>query len=327
MTMQTERNYVAAQPHVEIVPPRADLVRRQDVVGTVERMLDLYQQQQRQAMDVVHADATSTGYLSSADVVRARQSTSAMYLMLYATVAGMTIAGVVVLAAIIGALDAPGGVAVWLCGTGIVTLFLAWRRHGDEFDHSAEGIARHTIDAHWHVASYEAETRRLALEWEYAAEEQRQAAAAQAAQDARHMAALRIAEMDARRQAAQEQQQRLRMEFDCHYSSVVPETAPQTPQAAQAAPQPAATTTQAAIMEYVASLYADGALGADGVILSRVPWSARSAWPAADKQAARHVCVEQRPALIVQADGGRWRLRTEMFSTPEMALDMLARRL
>ena len=84
---------------------------------------------------------------------------------------------------------------------------------------------------------------------------------------------------------------------------------------------------QAALLAWVASLYEPGGVGDGGVIRGRVPWSARSPWSDADKAQAKRVCCELRPRLIVAGDGGRWRLRREMFATAEQALQVLSPRL
>jgi hypothetical protein len=253
--------------------------------------------------------------------VRERRKTSALYLATYGLVASVTIAGLAYLATLAG-VNGAVALAGWMAGTGGLTLYLAWRRHGDEFAHSPEGIARQLVEAHWAMGEYEAETRRLALRWEHQAEARRQRAAEQAAEHGRQLAQLRIEELNARRQAIEAQrashQEALQAPFVAHEVQSIEST--------EEAPQGAATW-QAELLNWVASLYAPGATVGDGIIKGRVPWAARSPWAEADKAAARRVCCELRPKLIVPSDGGRWRLRVEAFPDAEQALRLLSARL
>lgn len=127
-----------------------------------------------------------------------RRKTSGMYLRSYMLVSAMTTGGLAYLAHLAGAGQA-AALAGWLAGT--ATLLLAWRRHGQEMELSPEGTARHLLDWHGEIASYESETRRLSLQWEFQAEERRQAAQERAAEHARQLAQMRIDELDARRKA------------------------------------------------------------------------------------------------------------------------------
>lgn len=309
---QYRTNFVDAEPGVAM--PRADIIRRGDVVDQVGRLIDVYQEQQRAALATVQADATRGGYLSTADQVAERRKTSRLYLLTYAGVSALTMAGLVILAALAGALNTPASIAVWLTGTGIVTLVLAWVRHGNEFEHSPEGIARHVVNAHWDLSSYEAETRRLSLQWEYRAELRRQQAAAQAAADARAQAADRVREIEARR-AMQSERMMQQAETDNNYMAIA------EPDAV------AVTSWHDDLLTWVGELFATDGMTATGVIKGRVPWSQRSEWSPADKEAARRVCCSLRPALIVQAEGGRWRWKLELADSAETALRILTPRL
>ena len=309
-TQYRPSNFVVAEPEAI---PRADLVRRGDVVDQVGRLIDVYQEQQRAALAGVQQDVGRNGYLSSADAVAERRKTSRLYLLTYFGVSGLTVAGLVVLAAIGGVLNTPGALAVWLTLTGITTLTLAWVRHGDEFKHSPEGIARHVVDAHWDLSAYEAETRRKSLAWEYHAEARRQQAAAQASADAREQARLRMDESDARRRL--------------NAARFQPPMMPDISQISQAEPEPAPSTWQGDLLQWVSSLFTDDGMTATGVIKGRVPWAQRSDWAPADKAAAQRVCCSLRPALIVQADGGRWRVKLELADNAETALRILTPRL
>jgi hypothetical protein len=331
---RTMHNFVAAvaPDQVTIEPARADLIRRADVVQTVDRMIDGYMTQQRTLLDQVQGETTHNGFLSGADQVRERRKTSGMYLTTYGMVSGLTMGGLAYLGALAG-VEGAAALAVWMFGTGALTMLLAWARHGDEFKHSPEGIARHLLDWHGSIAEYESETRRLSLQWEHAAEERRQAAQERAAADGRALAELRVKELDARRRTIEAQ----RAQMYAESPQTLQDGAGRTEAALQvsAIENDDATPTggavgdgwQGALVQWVASLYDAGAITEGGIIKGRVPWAARSPWVDADKAEAKRVCTLARPALIEQADGGRWRLRIEAFSTVDQALAVLSPRL
>lgn len=330
-------NFVTAEPVVTIEPPHAELIRRADVVQTVDRMLDAYSDQQRTLLSRVQHDATSGGFLSNAAQVAERRKTTLLYLMYYALVVGMMAGGLVLLAHGAGYLDAGGSFAVWLALTGGLALLLGWKRHGDELMLTPEGIARHILDWQGDIASYEAETRRLSLQWEHEAEARRQAAQEKAAESARQQAQVRLAELDARRKVIEAQGERRSFptrRHDAPTNAIAgaerTETSPQV-QSIDDAPADDSSGVvggwQAALVQWVASLYDAGAVTESGVIKGRAPWAARSPWVESDKAEARRVCCEMRPKLIVPTDGGRWRLRIEAFPTAEQALALLSLRL
>ena len=298
------------------IQPRAEIIRRQDIIDQVGGLLTIYQEQQRQALQIAQADATRGGFLSDANTVAERRKLSRMYLLTYSGVSALTMGGVAYLANLAGT-NGSLSLAGWMVGTGALTLVLVWTRHGDEFKHSPEGIARHLADWHGSIADYEARTRRKALQWEFAAEQSRQQAALAAADAGRQDAQLRIAELEARRRLADTP----RMTHDASlvtFEEVAPRPSPVAP----------ASTWQQDLAVWLAGLYTDAdAITEAGVIKGRTPWSQRSPWLDADKQAAKRVCCDLRPAIIESADGGRWRLRTEMFPTADIAVRLLSQRL
>lgn len=336
-TAHRSMNFVTAD-QVALEPPRADLVRRQDVIDQVGRLVDIYQDQQRGALATVGENVTQRGYLSDGAQIAERRKLTRLYLLTYSGVSGLTMAGLSLLAWLAGA-DGVLSLAGWMTATGALTLGLTWVRHGDEFAHSPEGIARHLADWYGSIAQYESETRRLSLQWEYGAEERRQLAAAQAAADARGMAALRLEEMETRRRTVEAQNERRRMAFedspgllaarsdaiDAGQDETYHDDAASVP--GGSTPPSVGESWHDALVMWIAGLYGDGATTDAGIVKGRVPWAARSAWCEGDKAAAKRVCCDLRPALIVPSDGGRWRLRLEMFDSAELALQVLAGRL
>lgn len=314
-------NFVPPSQSPEV--PRTDIVRREDVIRTIDGLLDTYRGQQQVLLSQV---GDNTSMLSDAAQVAERRKTSGMYLLAYGTVSGLTVGGLAYLATLAGA-DGALSFAGWLAGTGALTLALTWVRHGDEFKHSPEGIARHLLDWHGDIASYEAETRRHSIRWEFDAEERRQQSQETAAAHARQLAELRIAEIDAQRRAIAEQtERRSAIQWQPAEPALLQESAPNAP----ALPTVAATvsTWQDTLIIWINSLYNEaGAITAAGIIKGRVPWAQRSAWTDSDKTEARRVCCDMFPRIIEPADGGRWRLRTEMFTSAEQALALLSQRL
>jgi hypothetical protein len=183
------------------------------------------------------------------------------------------------------------------------------------------------------VALYESETRRLSLQWEFDAEERRQAAQERAAEHGRQLAELRVKELDARRRTIEAQTER-RMYAEPAQTAIAGAGRTEAALQVSAIESDDATPTggavgdgwQAALVTWVASLYDAGAITEGGVIRTMVPWSARSSWLESDKAQAKRVCCEYRPALIVH-DGNRWRLRTDLVSDAEQALQVISQRL
>lgn len=313
------RNWVGA----EQPPATIDTIRRADVMAAVGSVVDLYTQQQRDALRQVAADVGGRGYCSDASAVAERRKTSRLYLWAYAGVSGVTMAGLVLLAYLGGIVSTPAAIAAWLAGTGITTLLIIWSRHGSEFRHTPEGLAIHLADWHGSITQYQAETQRMIAGWDFQSEQQRIVAADAERRQAVELARLRAAELDTRRRMAE--QQRTQWE------------AWQPPAAIMV--QPAATETTSpdvsstcgdafarSMTEWVVSLY-DGGISDSGLIVGRVPWAARSAWAEADKQRAKRLACNGRPALVEAIDGGRYRLRTELFPAASVAAEWVATRL
>lgn len=332
---RTMHNFVAAvsPDQVTIEPARADLIRRQDVVQTVDRMIDGYMTQQRGLLDQVQSETTHSGFLSGADQVRERRKTSGMYLTTYGMVSGLTMGGLTYLGTLAG-VEGAAALAVWMFGTGALTMLLAWARHGDEFKHSPEGIARHLLDWHGSIAEYESETRRLSLQWEHAAEERRQAAQDRAAEHGRQLAQLRVDELDARRRTIEAQTER-RMYAESPSTAIAgvgrTEAAPVAQSIDDASTGDSSGAVgdgwQGALVTWVAELYSTpGNVTDTGLIRAMVPWSARSPWLESDKAKAKEVMCEYKPALIVH-DGNRWRLRLDLVSDADQALQIIAQRM
>ncbi len=309
----TASNWIPAGPQPQ---PKADIIRRQDVIDQLGRVVDVYEQQQ-QAMLGTITHGAQHGVFSTADQVRERRWTSAMYLLYYGLVAGAVMFGLTTIAYRFDVVDSYSAFAIWMVGTGSFALWLAWIRHGQELEQTPEAVARHIVDWHGSVAEYDAQTRRLALQWEFAAEQSRQQAALAAADAGRQDAQLRIAELEARHRLVNSQN-------DANHAWAIEPPAVMSPPST-----PSTTSTwQQDLAVWLSGLYTDpDAITEAGVIKGRTPWSQRSPWLDADKTAARRACCDLRPAIIVPADGGRWRLRVDMFPNADIAVRLLSQRL
>ena len=310
-----ERNWVAA----EQPPARIDTIRRSDVMTAIGSVVDLYTEQQREALRQVTADVGGRGYCSDAAAVAERRRTSRLYLILYGLVSSVTMGGLALVAWLAG-IDGALAVAGWMFATGATTLLLAWVRHGDEFAHSPEGIARHLADWHGSITQYQAETQRQIAMLDFAAEQQRIVAADAERRQAMELARLRIAEMDARRRHNDAIRQPAEAWQDEAPAAIVAQSS--------AAEQPPTVGDAFAeqLVGWVVGLY-DGAIAPDGLITCRVPWAARSAWQDGDKQRAKRILCNGRPAMIEATAGGRYRLRVELFDKPSVAAELVAARL
>jgi len=312
-------------------PPaqRTDIVRRQDIIDGFGRIVDVYQEQQRGIIGTVQ-QSTAGQLFSSAGQVAERRKTSRMYLLFYGTISGAAMAGIMLYAWRNGWSDGPTSLAFWLVGTALVTGAMAWRRHGQELDLVPEAILRHIVDWYGWIAEYEAHSRRKAMRWEFEAEQERQRAAEADNAHARQMAQLRISEMEERRRWHEDRQT-----MDAAVApvaSIAANPAPARPEStpAQFSIDDSTPTWQAVLLTFVASLYERDAAGYTnitdgGVIKTQVPWSARARLAPSDKQHMLNV-VRSRPAIVEQSDGGRWRLRVELFTTVEGTVDLLSQR-
>ena len=313
-----ERNWVAA----EQPPARIDTIRRSDVMTAIGSVVDLYTEQQREALRQVTADVGGRGYCSDAAAVAERRRTSRLYLILYGLVSSVTMGGLALVAWLAG-IDGALAVAGWMFATGATTLLLAWVRHGDEFAHSPEGIARHLADWHGSITQYQAETQRQIAMLDFAAEQQRIVAADAERRQAVELARLRASEIAERNRMAEQQRRQYWEAWQPEAPAAVVPVVPDVPAMNE---QPTVGDAFAeSFVAWVVGLY-DGGISDSGLIVSRVPWAARSAWAEPDKQRAKRLACNGRPALVEAVDGGRYRLRVELFPAASVAAEWVAQR-
>jgi len=324
-------NFVTPGPPPVQTAPRADILRREDVLDVQRSLLATYTQQQAALLSDVQTDVSSGGYVSSAPLAAERRRTSAMYLLLYSGCAAGAMGGLTLLGTLAVGWQPLVAIATWLAGTALGTIAMAWRRHGQELEHSPEGIARHLLDWHGEVALYEAETRRQLLDREHDLAVLDRQTAASAAADNRRLAQ----QLSGRRHQAPPTMPPTAPTRAASVATVPTPTPtqPETPMAPTAVDNTVDNTADgavdsagSAILQWAAGLF-DGGLAADGVVLGRVPWAARSPWAADDKTVAASVCTRSRPILFVQSAGGRWRLRLEVAGNADQLIALLSQRL
>ena len=324
-------NFVTPGPPPVQSAPRADILRREDVLEVQRSLLSTYTQQQAALLADVQHDVSAGGYVSSAPLAAERRRTSAMYLVLYGGCAAGAMGGLTLLGTLAVGWQPLVAIATWLAGTALATIAMAWRRHGEELSHSPEGIARHLLDWHGEIALFEAETRRQLLDREHElALLDRQTAAAAAADNRRLAQQLSGSRRHQAPPTMPPTAYTAPTAADSAAAVPIPmrtQTVPVTaPTAAPTAADNTVDTAGSAILQWAAGLF-DGGLAADGVVLGRVPWAARSPWAAEDKGLAAAVCTRSRPILFVQSAGGRWRLRLEVAGNAEQLLALLSQRL
>ena len=320
-------NFVTPGPPPVQTAPRADVLRREDVLEVQRSLLATYTQQQSALLSDVQNDVSAGGYVSSAPLAAERRRTSAMYLLLYSGCAAGAMGGLTLLGTLAVGWQPLVAIATWLAGTALGTIAMAWRRHGQELEHSPEGIARHLLDWHGEVALFEAETRRQLLDREHDLALLDRQTAASAAADNRRLAQ----QLSGRRHQAPPTAPPTAPTRNGSAVAVLTPTPtqpepPMAPAAADNTVDNTVDTAGSAILQWAAGLF-DGGLAADGVVLGRVPWAARSPWAADDKTLAAAVCTRSRPILFVQSAGGRWRLRLEVAGNADQLLALLSQRL
>ena len=80
-----------------------------------------------------------------------------------------------------------------------------------------------------------------------------------------------------------------------------------------------------AFLTAISGLYADARQRGDNLVTTRLPWSQRGDWSAAQKRMAVDVLTKLDPPLLLAGDGGRWRLNVAEWHE-QIALQAIRRR-
>ena len=120
-------------PNPGIAPPEP--IRKEDVLNQISGIVDIYREQSNAALVRVQDDVSQGGYISNAAQVAERRRTSRMYLLAYVFIAAAVTGGLSLMAWVGGASNVIA-LSAWLVGTGALSGWFIWRRHGDEFRNS-----------------------------------------------------------------------------------------------------------------------------------------------------------------------------------------------
>ena len=343
----TYQSFVAAdRPPAPI--EQTSLIRRNDVMQAVGGVIEAYSAQQKSLLshaqgEIIDAYQTGGGRTSTAAELAERRKTARLYLMAQTATTAITVGGVAYLAHLAGALDRPGALAVWMFGTGAISLVLIALQHRGEQTLTPEAIAHAEIAAQTEIAALDAESRQIIA--------QAYADAIRAGADADRLAA------ETRKQAAANDAARLTAQFDrrtderqrrrsaiFHAAEVAPPPAaspyataaetdhPTAPTVAETAPTvtetaapPASTDpTLTVLLTALATLY-ETVDPSNPLIKTALPWSARStAIPPAQKERITDLLDRLDPPLITQGAGGRYYLNVSDYSSARRTARILA---
>ena len=248
------------------------------------------------------------------------------YILLAATVAW----GIVSLAHLAGAIDGTWHWPLWLAATGGLALYLVKATHSLEAHLTPEGIEATRADADAYATEKAADGQHAiatavaqAIEWR-AQSEYADSQARLAATEAAYERILPQRQLpDNRRFAGQWQS-----ETDAVYATSI------DVQPLQPAPRRSDRWTFApvqpdmaclALCAEIQRLYADCGRRGDDLVTTRLPWSQRGDWAAAQKRTAVDVLGRLDPPLFIAGDGGRWRLNRAAWPMP-LALSAIRRR-
>lgn len=340
-----EQNFIAAdRPPAPI--EQTSLIRRNDVMQAVGGVIEAYSAQQKSLLshaqgEIIDAYQTGGGRTSTAAELAERRKTARLYLMAQTMTTAITVGGIAYLAHLAGALDRPGALAVWMFGTGAISLVLIALQHRGEQTLTPEAIAHAEIAAQTEIAALDAESRQIIA--------QAYADAIRAGADADRLAA------ETRKQTAANDAARLTAQFDRRiddrqrrrsaifhaaevapppaYAPTVTETDPPTDLTVRetaptvtetAAPAASTDPTLTVLLTALATLY-ETVDPSNPLIKTALPWSARStAIPPAQKEKITDLLDRLEPPLITQGAGGRYYLNVNDYSSARRTARILA---
>ena len=263
------------------------------------------------------APRAPTGYSNDSEL-RARNVRFFFTVGAYVVLAGTVAWGIVALATLADVIDGSWHWPMWLAATGAMALWLVRSTHSLEARLTPEGIEATRADADAYAAERDADGRNAiatavaeAISWraqsEYADSQSRQLATEQAFD-----------------RVMPPQRQLTGVVTYATSIDVQPHTAPQRHVSMVCAPvQP--DVGAIAMCEAVTRLYADCAQRGNDLVTTRLPWSQRGSWDAAQKRRCIDVLSAMDPPLLVAGDGGRWRLNRAAWPMP-IALSAIRRR-
>ena len=254
----------------------------------------------------------------------------------YVALAGTVAWGIVSLAQLSGAIDGAWHWPMWLAATGAMALWLVRSTHSLEAYLTPEGIEATRADADAYATEKAADGQHAiatavaaAIQWK-AESEYADSQARQLATDAAFGAFVTGGKptQPLRRLTANTE----RTDGDMVYATSIDLATPT--RAATQAPQTAGRYTVAtmqpdagclALCQVVAGLFDDCAARGSDLVVTRLPWSQRGEWNAAQKRKAVDVLAQLDPPLLLTGDGGRLRLNVQAWVKP-LALGSIRRK-
>ena len=288
------------------------------------------------------------GY-SSEPELKARNTRFYVTVGAFVAISATISAGIVWIAALADVIEGSWQLPAWLTLAGGLALGLVWATHRSESERTPEGIelertrfdgyaTERAADGQHAIATAVAAAIQWKAESEFADSQARQLATDAAfgafvtggrpTQPLRRLTGEPSAET--RRFAVQWQN-----ENDTVYASQIDlptstPAAPQAPQSAQSATRYTVSAVQPdagclALCQVVAGLFDDCAARGSDLVVTRLPWSQRGEWNAAQKRQTVDVLARLDPPLLLTGDGGRVRLNVQAWVKP-IALSAIRRR-
>ena len=278
------------------------------------------------------------GY-SSEPELKARNTRFYVTVGAFVVISATISAGIVWIAALADVIEGSWQLPAWLTLAGGLALGLVWATHRSESERTPEGIelertrfdgyaTERAADGQLSIAQAVADAIRWKAESEHADSQARQLAT-----DAAFGAFVTGGRptQPLRRLTANTE----RTDGDMVYAASI-DLQPATPAAAQA-PQSAEPATRytvsavqpdagcLALCQVVAGLFDDCAARGSDLVVTRLPWSQRGEWNAAQKRQTVDVLSQLDPPLLLTGDGGRVRLNVQAWVKP-IALSAIRRR-
>ena len=250
-----------------------------------------------------------TGYSNDSEL-RARNGRFYVVIAAYVATAMAISAGVVSLAVLADVVVDSWFWPMWLTLAGALALWLIRWSHTLESERTPEGIELERVRSDGYAVERQA--------------------------DGQHAIAQAVAEaITWRAQSEFADSQARQIATEAAFERILPQrqltVAPAELTYSQQAPidivcRPATPSTAClALCDTVQRLYDDSAQRGSDLITTRLPWSQRGDWDAAQKRTAVDVLGQLDPPLFIAGDGGRWRLNRAAWPLP-MALSAIRRR-
>ena len=319
-------NFVSARGPTDIELVETSLIKREDIVDGFDRLVDVYGEQQRRSIEARRVVAgeivdPSPIRLSSAEELRQRRFTSAMYLVAQVAVIAIAVAGAVMVAA-----PADIRLPAWLLATGFGAAVVIWLQHRKEQELSPEGLQSLRDWYAFQIDEVDATSRRVLVEARADVYRMAGRADLEARLAQREAVALEGQRLDA--------QLRRRDEDRRHrWEGIVAEAAPTVEETVVSTVgtvgdtvetvAPTVDSTLALVLKTVVELY-DQVDPGNPLIKTALPWSARSTAMSPDAKGRVAVALSRLDPPLIELKNGRYYLNVAHYSGPRRASRVLS---